>query len=141
MRLKHYYGDFRASEGREWIHKELSSHFPCSLVASLCGWWKGAALQVLQLVSLGRVVLRKPEMSLMGSSRTQVTTLKYLEFSFRRTALGPDALLSDIWVQLSQQLKTANPIFSSQIRPLDCLWLRLANYTPRLCSFPNIDKP
>lgn len=54
--------------------------------------------------------------------------------------MGADASLSDTWAKLSRQLKTAYPIFASQISPFESLWLRLGSFVLRLGSFPNTDK-
>lgn len=136
-----YSGDFRASEGREWTREEpggqpvqvMGSSSSAGFAAREPGQSDAAETCT---VSHGWVVLPAG-----AGAPAQVKTSKSLEFSFRRTSLGPDVLLSDTWAQLSQPLKTANPICASQIPPLEGLWLRLANFVLKLGSFPNIDKP
>lgn len=110
MLFKPYYGDFRRVRRKRTDPQGAGPPFLLRL---------GARLQVVESCSSAGFAAREPGQSDAAETRdvshgqvvltvgaaapAQVKTSKSLEFSFRRAALGPGALLSDTWDLLSQQ--------------------------------------
>ena len=112
-------GTSEAPEGREQTREEPLSHPTPSLVVESCSPAGFAAPEQSDAVEICSVSHGRLVLAVGAAALAQVKTSKSSEFSFRRAALGPGALLTDTWAQLSQQPKTANPTFASQIPPLE----------------------